>query len=97
MFKKLMFAAYAAVMMLFTTLAGNATWVTSANPISWSAGRASFSVVLGGFTLTFDLALDKNGNLVGWARKSHAETDKKGKKKTVVDAVGAATVSDTPS
>lgn len=26
MFKKLMFAAYAAVMMSFTTLAGNATW-----------------------------------------------------------------------
>ena len=71
---------------------GGASWVTSANPISWSAGRASFSVVLGGFTLTFDLALDKNGNLVGWARKSHTEKDAKGNKKTVVDAVGAATV-----
>ena len=71
---------------------GGETWVTSKDPISWSAGRASFNVVLDDFTLTFDLAFDKDGKLMGWAKKSHTEKDKKGKKTTIVDAVGAATV-----
>ena len=73
---------------------GGATWVTSKDPITWSAGRASFNVVLDGFTYAFDLALDKGGKLTGWAKKSHTEKDRKGKK-TVVDAVGFAAVSDT--
>ena len=70
-----------------------ATWVTSKDPITWTAGRASFSVKLGGHTYAFDLALDKNGELIGWARKSHTKYDKKKKKNvTVVDAVGTARV-----
>ena len=72
-----------------------ATWTTSKNPISWTAGRAAFNVTLNGFDYAFDLALDHSGELTGWAKKSHTVKDKKGKTKTVVDAVGAAVISDT--
>lgn len=89
MFKKLMVTRYHASV----SADDGATWTTSKNPISWTAGRAAFNVTLNGFAYAFDLALDKNGELIGWARKSHTKYDKKKKKNvTVVDAVGTARV-----
>lgn len=70
-----------------------ATWTTSKNPISWTAGRAAFNVTLNGFAYAFDLALDHSGELTGWAKKSHTKYDTKKKKNvTVVDAVGSASI-----